>query len=473
MSIDYAWYGATASDIRLAARCNADGDVTLTLSDGRTLTETAATATNDGVVLFAFAATSRLTGTLSQGGTPYAHTMTIKPLSTSSLRVLHWSCSIERKTAAWAYSIMDSMSPDLIICLGDLCYPDATSGTRNGETFTNLKLTAIKDGDSDLYRVHYRSVMKEPSLMLLMSHTPFWYMWDDHEIFDGWCHGLNQMNKKHTTSDPVGSVVQATTLEHLETIYDIARQPFENEMAITNPRNTDAGIDADALYFRVRLGSMVEFVVPDFMTYRDVNFNQVGGVYTEPRTVYARDSTSKSMMYPTQRTWFLDSLTNAEAAGVVHKVLCMTKQVYQHNAGADNNDDAYGGDYYYERDLIVTHVGTLTSAAMISHDSHQPCVYKSVDDGMICINACAMSGSDVHKQGVGYNTNTAWKMWGAEGDPDLMPEGVTRYVFGVIDITPEQQVHTIVDSGHGTSVWGPHRILAGQPATTYHRPKLA
>ena len=75
MSVQYAWYGSDGDgNIRLACRATANGDVTLTLSDGRTLTQTADTSTNDGHVLFTFTATSDITGTLSHGGSAYEHT---------------------------------------------------------------------------------------------------------------------------------------------------------------------------------------------------------------------------------------------------------------------------------------------------------------------------------------------------------------------------------------------------------------
>ena len=464
MSIDYAWYGATADSIRLAARCDANGLVTLTLSDGRVRTETADTAVNDGVVLFPFDLSEPVTGTIEQGGAVYDYTMQIKPLSADALRVIYWSCAADEIKLFHAFRLMEAQQPDLVICLGDFVYADASSQTLNGETSVTVRNQVIRTAGPDAYRPHYRMIMRDSSFKSLHSKTPFWFMWDDHEIFDGFCNGINQANK-YFTLDGAPAVEQATTQAHVTDIYNVARQVFENEVGVVNPRNTDAGIDSDALYFRVRVGNLAEFVVPDLMTYRDLLSDRVGNLYVETRPYYSSvDDPLRSMLYPTQKAWYKDSLTNAETAGVVHKLACMSKLAYHHNADAANNGDTFAAQSTVERDELVVHFGTLTSAVWLSADSHQPSVFENPTYDFLCINACPIS-SGLHQQGTGYNTNAYWKAWGYTGQPTDYPEQACRYVFGMIDITPEKQVHTMVDALMGNTAWGQHEVLAGGSAT--------
>lgn len=463
MSIDYAWYGATTDSIRLAARCNASGDVTLTLSNGQVLTQTADTAVNDGVVLFAFSLSQPVSGMLAQGGTVYGYTMQIKPLPTDSLRVIHWSCASEELKLFHAFRLMESHDADLIICLGDFVYADASSLTLNGETSVTVRNQVIRTVGADAYRPHYRMIMKDSSFKSLFSKTPFWFMWDDHEIFDAFCNGLNQLNKYFVT-DGAPAVEQATTQAHVTEVYNAARQVFENEVACVNPRNTDAGIDSDALYFRVRVGTLAEFVVPDIMSYRDLSTDRNGNLYTETRPYYASaDDPLRSYLYPTQKAWFKGALTNAESDGVAHKIAAMSKQPYQHNADAANNGDTFASQSTVERDELVAHFGNLTSSVWLSHDAHQPAVYRNDTYGFIAINACSVS-SGLHQQGTGYNTNVAWKAWGYTGQPTDYPAQATRYVFGLIDITPEKQVHRMIDALMGNTAWGPYEVAAGSAA---------
>lgn len=469
MSIDYAWYGATTNNIRLAARCNASGNVSLTLSDGRTLIESADTAINDGVVVFSFDTTKNLIGTLSQEGVSYEYTMQIKPLPTDNLRVVHWSCGSDEQKLFHAFRLMEAKEPDLIICLGDFVYADASDTTLNGETSVSVSKVVIRTVGPDAYRPHYRMIMKDSSFKSLHSKTPLWYMWDDHEIFDAFCNGLNQLNKYFVT-DGAPAVEQATTQAHVTEVYNAARQVFENEVACVNPRNTDAGIDSDALYFRVRVGSLAEFVVPDIISYRDLSTDRNGNLYTETRPYYASaDDPLRSYLYPTQKAWFEGALTKAETDGIVHKIAAMSKQPYQHNADAANNGDTFASQATVERDELVAHFGNLTSAVWLSHDTHQPAVYRNDTYGFLAVNACSVS-SGLHQQGTGYNTNVAYKAWGYTGQPTDYPAQAVRWVFGVIDITPEKQTHQMVDALNGTTTWGPYNILAGDIAST--RPQM-
>ena len=484
MSIQYAWYGADGDgNIRLACRATSNGDVTLSLSDGRSLTQTCDTSTNDGHVLFTFAAAGDLSGVLSHGGSTYEHTMQIRPLKASGMRVIVYSCAADVNAAQHVYDVMRNQTPDLVVHLGDFVYADATDGTYNGETVVSVRKVNIPSTGVSAYRPHYRAVKRGNGWKRLAASCPMWGMWDDHEIFDGYNPGsINNINKY---ADALGSYFDALAVEQIpesddnatkatkmQAIYDAARQAFYEHWAMTNPINTDTEIDADALYFRVRVGDTVEFIVPDLMTYKDMGSDRNGNHYTDLSgyTYFTSLQDDSREMFRTQDSvqmgWLMDSMAAAETA-CAHKLLLMSKQPYQHNADALNNGDAFAR-YTGQRDSIVQAFADMTSTVWMAADSHQGAVFKNDTYDFLSIEPCSIS-SGIHQQGAGYNSNVSWKIWGNDGQPDA---GDSQWVFGIVDITPEAQTHTMVDAHTARSVWGPYRIAAGEKATVERRTRI-
>jgi len=484
MSVQYAWYGSDGDgNIRLACRATANGDVTLDLSDGRTLTQTADTATNDGHVLFTFPATQDITGTLSHAGSAYEHTLRIRPLKTSGMRVIVYSCAADVNAAQHVYDVMLGQAPDLVVHLGDFVYADATNGTYNGETLVNIRTVVLASTGAAAYRSHYRAVKRGAGWKRLAASCSMWGMWDDHELFDGWTPGsINNINKyayaagSYYDATAVEQIPEAdsqgTKLTKMTAIYDAARQAFYEHWAMTNPVNNDAGIDANALYFRCRVGNMVEFIVPDLMTYRDMGSDRNGNHYTDLTgyTYYTGGQDNLREMfrtgYSSQMAWITSSMTAAESA-CAHKLLLMSKQPYQHNADALNNGDTFAR-YTGQRDTLVQAFADMTSTVWVAADSHQGCVFRNDTYDFLSIEPCSIS-SGIHQQGTGYNTNVAWKIWGYGGQPAT---GQTQWVFGLIDITPTAQIHTMVDAHTARAVWGPYTINAGEQATAARRTRI-
>ena len=482
MSVQYAWYGVDGSgNFRCGARATANGDVTLTLSDGRVLTQTANTASNDGHVLFTFSSLAAITGTVIHGGVTYDQTMQFRPLSASEMRVIVYSCAANIQRAQHVYDVMREQSPDLVIHLGDFVYADATDGVYNGETLTSVRKVVIASVGADAYRPHYRAVKRGVSWRRLAAMVPMWGMWDDHDLFDNWARGsINNINKY---ADAAGSYFDATAVEQIpnadsdsakntkmQAIYDAARQAFYEHFGMTNPPNADAGIDANAQYFRCRVGTTVEFIVPDLMTYRDMGSDRNGNHYTDISgwTYYTSPGQDnlREMMKSTQLNWMLGAFTAAQSA-VVHKLLLMSKQPYQHNADALNNGDTFS-KYTGERDTVVAAFADKTAAVWMAADSHQGAVFRNDTYDFMSIEPCSIS-SGIHQQGTGYNTNVSWKLWGYDGQPSGTE---TQWVFGIIDITPTEQIHSMVDAHTARSVWGPYTIQAGEKATAARRSRF-
>lgn len=467
--IEYAQYGPDGSLIRLSARASSSGDVVLTLSDGRSYTLAADTGTNDSHVVFEFALGDgqTITGELTHGGETYEHTMRIRQLDSAGMRIAVVGCQAGRDRAEHAADVMRSLNPDLLAFLGDFVYADAENGTRNGETFVSVRYQVIRTVGAAAYRPHYRSYKKSRQWKRLTAHCGVWFMWHDHEIFDGWARGsVKNMNKYfHPTSSAYDADV--STVEQIpesftnaekdaamQAIYDAARTVFEEQFGSTNPVNTDAGIDADAMYFRVRVPGLMEVWVTDPLTYTDMGSSlfALDGIYTDisgyPYNNSLNDA-SRRMHYPTQQAWLLATMADSEAAGVPHKLLLLPTQPYEHNADASNNKNTLA-HCTGERDAVVAQANAMTSVVAHSNDSHQAAVYRSGE--FTCLNSASIS-SGIHQQGIGYNTNVIWKTWGQTGNP--VSNNQSQWAFGVVDVTPQSQTHRIVDAHTARTLFGP------------------
>lgn len=474
--IHYAQYGCDGvGNIRLAARCDSDGDCTLALSDGRTLTVAAASAVDDGHALFLFHTASDINGTLTHGGEQYEYTMSIRPLKPERIRMVVWSCASSAPDGELSYKAMHNAAPDLLLCLGDFVYADATGGSYNSEPRVSVRELVIEAATPEVYSVHYRAVKRGRNFREMAANCPLLCTWDDHEIFDGWSMGgINNINKYKNQASAVEQIPEsdsdAVKSEKMARIYDLARTAFYEQFGMTNPPNIDSDAHEDALYFRVRVGSTLELIVPDHMTYRDIQHAANDNGYTNLAAwTYYDDTQSdqRQMFYPQQMSWVLTALENAQSDGVAHKVLGMAKQPYEHNAGAANNNDTFF-DHSTERDTLVEAFDDLTGAVWIAGDSHQAVVYRNDEHNFLCYEPCSLS-SGLHQQGDGYNTNVAWKIWGSDGQPG---GDRPQWVFGIADFTPAQQTHRIAEAKTGRTLWGPYRINAGEVATKPRRTRI-
>lgn len=465
MSVDFAWYGATTDTVRLAAHCTANGVCTLRW-DGGEQTATADTAVRDSLVYFELTglqAGTTYNATLEHGGELYEFLMQLRTLPTDHLRVVSLSCQSTQRQANSRYANILSLRPDLLIHLGDLNYKDTDSYTSlNGELCTPGMAGVTRAG----YLAWERMARKHQSFKRLTACTPFWFMWDDHELTDGWCFSINLVNRKFISS-VAGAVKLVTNDADVVALYNLCKGVMD-DYSWTNPRNTDASVDAGALYFRVRVGSLCEMYVPDLMSYKDIAY-ALTGPDTETRPLYAPSNPLKTMMGANQKAWYKAQTLAAQADGIPHKLMFSSKQTYDHGTGALNNDDTWTL-YTAERDEILAHeYNNLTGYSWQSGDSHQLAVYWNETYKHLCINAPSLSSGE-HQQGTGYNTNTIYKGWGYGGQPE---DYVTaKHGFSLIDITPERQDHRVLDADTLELLFGPVEVLAGGKGPTWPRVKI-
>jgi hypothetical protein len=125
--------------------------------------------------------------------------------SASSARFVAWSCHQPYQSAnetravlqgdaleilKWYSDLVREFRPDVVWGQGDTAYSDGTEATDfsnqvydKGRWFTNPEATSWL---RDEYRRMYRHFWSLEPMREVMSHFPHIFIWDDHEIHDGW-----------------------------------------------------------------------------------------------------------------------------------------------------------------------------------------------------------------------------------------------------------------------------------------------
>lgn len=282
--------------------------------------------------------------------------------------------------------VLKDYNPDVMFYAGDFPYTEEDL-TRWGYTTVDVSASLANNTDVDAYRDHHSQIRAMPySKQVIANCKQFWYMWDDHETPQD--DGANDLTYYQDYADKNGGLTWsgAATAQNQADAWAAARTASEENMT-TNPANTDAGIDADALYFSYVMGS-VTYVVLDCMSYRS------------PRT--ATDNSSKVMMGATQEAWAIDKINNATTPFVA---IC-TKPIYQ----TGGNQDTYHF-YQTERDRFY---GSLTKTGIIalSGDQHVPCYAESTLGGTTIANIIGCPTSQTINAPTGaIGSQVLWR-WG-------------------------------------------------------------
>lgn len=190
--------------------------------------------------------------------------LTFDPLlGKSEVRTIMWSChqpfenqngvaalhSHVAEIMEWYYNIVQSFKPDVIWGGGDSAYSDGAGPT----TFTEIRsqpgwfknpdtLQKIREAYRNMYRYHW-SIGTMPKIMGSYPHI---FMWDDHEIFDGWGSNNNDDCEEH------------------QVMYDIAHDVAQEYILNAGPRVQAEG-DAHQSYI---MGHVAHFIT-DTRTSRD------------------------------------------------------------------------------------------------------------------------------------------------------------------------------------------------------------
>ncbi len=256
---------------------------------------------------------------------------------------------------------------DFVVHLGDYIYETISSANFQNSPVrpvppfaTGGSVPQNVDDYRHLYKV-YRSDLNQQAV-----HERFSYilLWDDHEFAND-CHGdfhPDNDTAPNTPSTPQPALRQAANQAWSE--YGLADTPFTP--------NGDANWETSIQVYRTfSFGTLAEMIVTDERLYRDgppCGSNLIGQRYFSLGCGEMRDS-SRSMLGPTQRQWFLNQLTSSKATWKLwaNEVMLMQLKLALLYIDLDQWDGYQG-----ERNLILNTVkhGDIKNFIALTGDLH-------------------------------------------------------------------------------------------------------
>jgi phosphodiesterase/alkaline phosphatase D-like protein len=519
MAVEFAYLvRCTDTTAAVLARATANSG-TVVLSGAFASVSAAPTEARDGCVVLeatGLAPGTEYPATVTHDGD--SHQVTLRTFESNPSRFVagFGSCWVHEVHRDEVFHKIRKHDYQLFFQLGDMNYPDINGSDPSGIGCVAGVTINAASAPADYvlnYRRHFRSIRRKQVFRNAFSRIPQLYMFDDHELMDGWTWTAQCANGKHNSEQYPGSVEQfpdsddaATKKTKIRNMYDLPRQALDDYLQ-GNPANTDASIDVypAAAYFAVRIGKLVEFIVVDSNSYR--NHYADTTTYTEPwgaadpvvdgenRTFYGRPgkgpipdvALANDPNAPYQYDWIKSRLLKAQQDGVIHKIVMSGRKTYRD--GGDNPDGL--SEYEWERNDLLTWIdANITGCSWSGGDRHIPSVMAAskvggfyANDGYdhLCVNACPL-GQNIPSgnQGgwgsriVGNNgANTIWRMGHHETFCDTATKWKAIYrVVGEIEIVPEYVEWRLRHVYTDDVVWS-GRVYAGSNALTYPRPRLA
>lgn len=449
MSITHKWIGhTTTTTSRVGARSDADGDITLTVN-GTTYTETAATATNDGIVVFDVAGLSpgrRYTATFNDGSTVSIPTLP----ESGPYRIIVCSC-VRPDWPQNALKLAMDQDPHVVVFLGDLWYDDVPVNTY-GENFVGTSTSLANSQDIANYYMGHRQGRSIPFLRRLMERYPLLYMPDDHER--GWNDSVYNLNSFQAKVTGAGSATQ----EQFETARDNGLMAAKAWMQ-TNPDGP--GTDAlHELFFSFTLpDGSAEIFVTD-------NISQRG-------QLSATDNESKSMLGSDQKAWLKDAVLESTAP---NKLILSPKQYWEGGSNADTWV-AQGANQGYQTELkeLLAYWATVTGLSTHAGDQHSPNVqYVAADElgvthaAHLCVVACPLGMTIFNHD----STDTRLKWWYGNNDSLKTPSPFRTCVFELITVYEDKINAKIISTVKGV-VWEGEVAATGTTVSNPNAGKIA
>jgi alkaline phosphatase D len=229
------------------------------------------------------------------------------------------------------YAIFETMArldPDLAVANGDSIYadndcppvgtfPDHPRNALSAEPETAIhQLTLATDPRwatpaevLRAFRAKWRYNLEDPAYHRFRAQTPQLYQWDDHEVIDDWSPGEARIGAIRGTAD----------LRPMDALSGPARRSLFEYAPI---RPSAEG----RIYRSFRLGRQAELFLLDARSYRDDNvLPDAAGTVLDVRLRDGERSRlagrAKTMLGLAQREWLIRGLREAEARGVVWKLV--------------------------------------------------------------------------------------------------------------------------------------------------------
>lgn len=231
--------------IPVLVRSTADGTVTVTVN-GNPFTGTAATATDDGLVLI------NVTGVTVPSSavvtTPNdTETITLRPIpATGEVKLGIASCGkISNKPG---YKQFLKRDVDCVVNIGDEFYPEFAH-TAYGMTTIDAKANLTNASDVQTYYDKNRQCRRTPELKKVLTSRGYARIPDDHDM------GCNEITWALAPFQAQHSTL--TTVEEMRAIVDASAKSIHDYDQI-NPPNNDASVDVNPFYTRFDLGEHAE-----------------------------------------------------------------------------------------------------------------------------------------------------------------------------------------------------------------------
>ena len=186
---------------------------------------------------------------------------------------------------------------EFVLHLGDYTYEYETGGyTGTYGTVARPVQPPHRTVSLADYRIRQGCYHRDPHLADLHAAKPMVCIWDDHEFADNtWREGA--------TGDNGWSGAEFADLKSAAT-----RAYFE-----WMPVRTQGAADDRHLYRTLRWGRLMELIIPDLRSYRDVQVEQGPANVTDPDFLRAVGRDSRSMLGQTQFDWLTDAVTTSTA----------------------------------------------------------------------------------------------------------------------------------------------------------------
>jgi alkaline phosphatase D len=271
-----------------------------------------------------------------------------------------------------AYAYLAQEELDVVVFLGDYIYEylnDGVGGPDNGPVRVVPPYPSGAQYPTSLadYRHLYQTYRADPNIQAAHEMFAFILLWDDHEFYND-CH-----QDYHPDTEPAG--VTANTPQ--PALRSAATQAWTEYSMAAVPFNPDLNWENEITVYRsFSFGTLAQPVVTDERLYRD---GPPCGSTEDDRYLTvgcgAQQASNRTMLGATQKSWFLDEMTQSKANWKLWANEVMLAQykygVFGTPAALFFDLDAWDG-YEAERANILTslHSDGVKNLVALSGDAH-------------------------------------------------------------------------------------------------------
>ena len=353
---------------------------------------------------------------------------------------------------------------DLVLCLGDYIYEQEFF------PFTVREDTTGDNGDADVqklreYRQKYRLYQSDPDLQAMHAAHPFISVWDDHEIEENHA-GRNPSSKADHDEETGGGRPRRIP-------YRQRRNNAYHAFFEAMPRKRRSG-DANRIFGRAQLGSLVDLFALDCRQYRDPQpcDDRLAAPCPDQNTP------GRKLLGNRQKRWLLDGLDNSDATW---KLLGSSIMLMGFNNAPTVSFNVDGWDGYgAERREVIEHIQDrgIDNVASLVGDVH------TFFAGRITETGSGENGTDTAVEYVGGSITTP-SVGGTIGLPeeqfDLFAQNISnssehidyanfeKRGYAVLEARPDEllvdfrAVDQITERGGSVSTLARFRTPAGSP----------